>query len=420
MEISKAGKVENLARADNTQNNSSQYTEVWANFFEAEGKMVYTTEKDTNATQSWNITEPMAMGETPWGLGDIYNLENGFNVGEETVYMQKVTKIEIRDNIVPQTTAHMFEDLYYVTSIEGLDKILNNVTTIGEWTFTACGLKIDDGFHIDLSGTNITTIGDAAFYHSALNSIVLPSTLKKIESDAFGMTGITSISIPNGVTEIGETAFYSCENLIEFTIPKSVKKIGMGCFANNENLAIVNYNAEDASDSVFFDEEDESMFLPFEGSGITTLNIGEGVKVIPDSMFEGLVYITSISLPSSLEEIGIDGFSECFTLEEIRFANTTNLKIIEDGAFGMCLDLEIVEIPIGVTTIGKETFMECKNLTEVTISNTVNSIGKDTFRYCENLEEIVIYNTMESSLGKDLNMLTGWGSNTEVRFAGTT
>ena len=80
----------------------------------------------------------------------------------------------------------------------------------------------------DINGTNVTTIGDGAFNGcSGLTSITIPDGVTGIGDWAFSScSGLTSITIPDSVTSIGRSAFYNCVGLTSIAIPNSVTSIG--------------------------------------------------------------------------------------------------------------------------------------------------------------------------------------------------
>ena len=161
---------------------------------------------------------------------------------------------------------------------------------------------------------------------------------------------IKSIVIPDGVTEIGEHAFFLCESLESIVIPPSVKIFGESAFSRCDKLRdgkgflILN--------SVLHDYIDPA-------KEYTSVVIPEGVKKISPRAFRSKwsssAYnrIQLLTLPESLEEIG-----------EEAFAGLKNLKT--------------VHIPAGVTTIGKRAFAE-SGLTSVTFSEGVKTICEQAF-----------------------------------------
>ena len=352
--ITKEGRIERLERIDSEVVPNLEYTEVWANYFETEGKLVYETTQDPAATESWDITDGLDIDTIPWG--DVWNNTDEGTTINDYEYQSKITKIVIKDELYPKTTGYMFCDLDNVTNIEGLDKVLDNITDIGEGMFLACGGLGD----LDLSAKNIANIGDLAFAYSSLTSIVLPNTLKTIKESAFSSCNLESINIPEGVTSIEGEAFGSCCELREvslpnsltsigniafwgtpltsITIPANVKTIGEKCFLEC-GLTEVHYNAINASENTFSRDDQNTPFYGVDDdySEIRKLVIGKDVKVIPKDMFAGMIYLDTVIFesPSSLETIEEFAFSECFDEyeERIELHIPSSIAKIEENAF---------------------------------------------------------------------------------------
>ena len=84
----------------------------------------------------------------------------------------------------------------------------------------------------------VTSIGDNVFrWHSSLTSVTIPEGVTSIGSSAFsGCSKLTSVTIPEGVTCIGNDAFYGCSSLTSVTIPESVMSIGKSAFSGCSSL----------------------------------------------------------------------------------------------------------------------------------------------------------------------------------------
>ena len=137
------------------------------------------------------------------------------------------------------------------------------------------------------SFTSNDMIGDYAFNGcSGLTSLTLPSGVTEIGSFAFyGCSGLTSLTLPSGVTEIGGYAFSGCSGLTSLTLPSGVTEIGEGVF--------------------------------YGCSGLTSLTLPTGVTKIGYSAFSGCSGLTSLTLPSGVTEIGYSAFSGCSGLTSI-------------------------------------------------------------------------------------------------------
>ena len=125
---------------------------------------------------------------------------------------------------------------YMFNAINSLEQVIGmeNVKSIGKYAFSCCSNLTT----IEL-GTKLETLGGRAFDQSGLTSIALPGTLKVIPGifDDYGVFekcyNLVSVTLDEGIEEIGSTAFYDCGSMTEITIPASVKKIGRAVFYCN-------------------------------------------------------------------------------------------------------------------------------------------------------------------------------------------
>ena len=172
----------------------------------------------------------------------------------------------------------------------------------------------------------------------------------KIDSFAFdGYRGLTSLTIPNSVTSIGNNAFEGCSGLTSI-------RVGEG----NPN-----YDSRNNCNAII----DKST---------NTLVVGCSKTIIPNS-------VTSI---------GKSAFYECSSLTSMNIPNS--VTSIGDGAFQECSGLTSLSIPNSVTSIGKSAFMNCSGLTSLSIPNSVTSIGDDAFLNCSGLTSLTIPNSVTS------------------------
>ena len=127
-------------------------------------------------------------------------------------------------------------------------------------------------------------------------------------------------------------------------------------------------------------------------SGLTSVDIGDGVTSIGESAFEGCSGLTSVDIPNSVTTIGYSAFFGCNALTSVDIPD--GVTSIGGYAFNGCKALTSVDIPDGVTTIGDYAFRYCSGLTSVDIGDGVTTIGDDAFRYCSGLTSVDIPNSV--------------------------
>ena len=190
---------------------------------------------------------------------------------------------------------------------------------------------------------------------------------------------IKKVVIENGVTNIGEEAFYGCSGLNSITIPNSVTSIGSAAFARTE----------------WYDSQPDGLVYAglclycYKGAmaANTKIDIKEGTKGITGYTFSNCSSLISITIPNSVMNIGSGAFRGCSGLTSITIPNS--VTSIGKYAFSYCKGLASITIPNSVTSIGGYAFYKCSGLTSVTIGNSVTSIGGYAFADAK-LRNIVI------------------------------
>ncbi len=232
---------------------------------------------------------------------------------------------------------------------------------------------------------NATSNRNGVFYNSGITSIELPSTLGAIGNYAFQCDGIetleykgtieqwlsiefgsswmsdyshtfivngeelTNLVVPEGVTSIGDCAFYGCRGLTSITFPSSLTSIGDRAFNSCRGIETLEYKGTiEQWLSIEFGSSwmsDYSHTFIVNGEELTNLVVPEGVTRIGDAAFYGCRGLTSITFPSSLTSIGDEAFNACVGLTEIDLSNCTNFNKIGWCAFEKCSKLTSIKLP---------------------------------------------------------------------------
>ena len=204
---------------------------------------------------------------------------------------------------------------------------------------------------------SVTSIGDDAFYDcTGLTSITIPNSVISIGDGAFmWCEGLTSATIGNSVTSINHYAFAYCTGLTSITIPNSVTSIGGRAFGGCTGLTTLNYNA----DSCTTLNMDDGSWLG-NSNNINTVNIGNNVRLIPDYFISSMSLVSSVTIPNNVISIGKSAFRNCEGLTSINIPNS--VTTIGESAFRGCTGLDIVTIGSGVTEIRDNAFDGCGSL----------------------------------------------------------
>ena len=316
------------------------------------------------------------------------------------------------------------------TLIEGCKNttIPNSVTSIRSSAFSGCS-----GLTSVTIPNSVTSIGNSAFFDcSGLTSVTIPNSVTSIGHWAFHgcyslssivvesgntvydsrnncnaiietasntlLAGCNNTTIPNGVTSIGEYAFYHCSGFTFVTIPNSVTSIGRWAFASCSGLTSVpiGNSVTSIGDYAFY-----------QCSGLTSINIPNSVTSIGNCAFHACSKLTSVTIGNSVTSIGAEAFSSCSGLTSIvvesgntKYDSRNNCNaIIETASNTLLYGSNNTTIPNSVTSIGSYAFISCSGLTSVTIPKSVTSIGEGAFFHCDGLTSITIPNSV-TSIGK--------------------
>ena len=221
---------------------------------------------------------------------------------------------------------------------------------------------------LDLSEARIVEGGDDYYYDNLFNNKVYTSN-DEIGEYAFAYCrGLTSLTLPAGITSIGRSAFVGCSGLTSLTLPAGITSI----------------------DSYAF----------YSCSGLMSLTLPTGITSIGEYAFMGCSGLTSLTLPASITSIGEYAFDKCSGLTSLTLP--AGITSISNGAFKGCSGLTSLTLPASITSIGDVAFSGCSGLTSLILPASITSIGSYAFSSCSGLTSIYVYPDIVPKMGSDV------------------
>ena len=238
-------------------------------------------------------------------------------------------------------------------------------------------------FQYKIEDDNSCTITD---YDGMASSLSIPSainghTVKQIDTGALSDNGIiTSVTIPNGVTTIGFSAFNGCIKLEKIKFSSNLDTVCENAFNNTK----------------WFNNQSNGLVyvgkVAYKYKGDmprnTKITVKSDTVSISESAFKDCANLTAILIPSSVKHIDKYAFYNCQGLTKLNFND--GIERIENDAFGSCEKLTSVNFSETLKSIGAFAFVECKKLSEITIPQSVTSVGEYAFSGCENLAGVTV------------------------------
>lgn len=337
--------------------------------------------------------------------------------------------------VIPDTVTQINEYVFYSQNLSSIT-IPESVINISENAFYNCTVE----------NATIPLRHLDAIDKEKLQTLTLTSGTKIKDLEFSHCDNLTRVTLPEGITSIGERAFWSCDNLQSINIPNSVTSIGAFAFSSCRKLESINIpnGVTTIGDGTFIG-----------CNALTTVEIPNSVTSIGELAFSSRG-LTEVTIPASVKRIGSMAFSECYNLKKVNYlgtidewvqiqfdngsssfyysnpnkipysnplcyaqelyindqlvteANITTATKINDYVFYNYRVLTKLTIPSGVTSIGNQAFYYCVGIKTVMVGSNVTNIADGAFGMCE------IENVYYGGTEEQCNKITAGSDNSSI------
>ena len=229
-----------------------------------------------------------------------------------------------------------------------------------------------------------------AFAPAGLTELTIPGDIREIGVEAFaGLTELRKVILQDGVETIGDNAFLNCTKLEEVSVPASVTSLGLTIFSGCNKLATFSGGLASADNRCLVQD---GLLYCFAPAGVTAYTIPAGVTEIGYLAFYRCQELTAVTIPATVQAIDMYAFEDCSNLASVSLAE--GLRSIGEYAFYLCSSISELEIPSTVTRIGYAAFYYCMSLQSLTLHEGLQEIDTYAFYRCTSLTSLEIPSTV--------------------------
>ncbi len=299
-------------------------------------------------------------------------------------------------------TNYMFEQ---GSDLENLIVKVNVGNTTGTVDYTIDAIKYVDGEAIkDVRMEGERTVQITVCPHQGLSQVASESDLNftvSQDTQTITITGLknkelTELIIPpylsgKPVTAIDTYAFKGELRLTKVSVPSTVTTIGAGAFSGCAKLESITVEEDNeilrVESGCLIDTEKKTLISAVKGA---TIPENADIKVIGDSAFFAAEWLTTVTIPASIEKIARYAFYGCKNLQAVTYAPDGALREIALQAFASCSSLTAFTIPRSVTLISDSVFKGCTTLESLNFEGSFDGIlSKIAFEECPALKRTV-------------------------------
>ncbi len=367
--------------------------------------------KDLSDISSVNITD-ISLSDTVENFAkDVTTLDiSGLHVSGDYVFAGCTSLTNITTAEFTSIGDYMF---YGCTGLTGTVEI--NTSSIGDYAFYGCSkitnVVIDCGTSVDL--------GDGLFYNCGnLVSVDAASgtTIRSIGNYAFYNTGITQITLSDGLQSLGGNVFQgTTASIVIDTDLTNVSFTGSTFnYVNSSRLTVTSGSGltKDSNGIITTSDGKTLVLVPYGYSGGELDLTGTSITKIGQYALASVNKSVSVKLPAALTEIGDGAFASSY-VTAVTFADGTNnlTKIGSSAFYGS--KITTITLPSSVTSVGSYAFAEtpltsftfapsgeaafgnyvfaqCTSLKDIALADSITTMGSGTFYYCTNLETVTL------------------------------